>query len=315
MKKIKLIINADDFGLTKSVSDAVLSAHREGALTSATLLAGAEYAGYAASLARGCPRLSVGIHFQLVAGRPVTRDLSRVRTLIDENGMFPRNFIDFFKKLHTGRINYAHIKTELINQVKKAMALGVKISHADSHQHLHMHPFVIGPVVEVMREAGIHKLRNPVEVFNYSLHRPLKLSAGNIIKIIYMNPLYKKWFNGKLSSSNILFPDIFFGQFSSGAMTLDKFLKFLAHTRALIDAGCAHGERTDTPFSGVEAENGPVCEIMTHPGGANEYDNIPECDDEFKKYLWREEYLALKSPELTAKINELGFVLTGFDSL
>jgi predicted glycoside hydrolase/deacetylase ChbG (UPF0249 family) len=303
MKKIRLIINADDFGLTKSVSDAIITAHRKGALSSTTLLAGAEYAGYAAGLANGCPGLSVGIHFQLVAGRPVTRDLSRIKTLVDENGMFPDNFISFFKKLHTGRINYGHIKIELLNQVKKALALGVKISHADSHQHLHMHPFVLGTVLEVMREAGICKLRNPVEVFNYKLHRPLKLSAGNIIKIIYMNPLYKKWYGRRLSSSNVLYPDIFFGQFFSGAMTLDKFLKFLAHARASIDAGYACGA------------NGPVCEIMTHPGAADEYNKIDGCDAEFQKYLWHEEFLALTSAELTQKINEHKFTLCGYDSL
>lgn len=303
MKKIKLIINADDFGLTRSVSDAVITAHREGVLTSATLLAGAPHAGYAAELARSCPQLGVGIHFQLVAGRPVTRDLSRIKTLINENGVFADNFVSFFKKLHTGRIDYGHIKIELLNQVKKAMALGVKISHADSHQHLHMHPFVIGPVIEVMREAGIHKLRNPVEIFNYGLHRPLKLSAGNIIKIIYMNPLYNKWFNHKLSSSNILFPDIFFGQFFSGAMTLDKFFKFLAHARVAVESGylCDTG--------------GPVCEIMTHPGASDEYNNIDGCDAEFRKYMWRKEFLALTSVELAKKINEYGFTLCGYDSL
>ncbi|HOT77542.1 MAG TPA: ChbG/HpnK family deacetylase [Candidatus Wallbacteria bacterium] len=300
MKKIKLIINADDFGLTRSVCDSIISAHQNGVLTSATLLAGEEHAGYAAGLAARNPRLSVGIHFQLVAGRPVTADISRIKSLVDENGMFPKNFISFFKRLHTGSIDKNHIKIELTNQVKKAVSMGIKLTHADSHQHIHMHPWVLSIVAEVMREAGISRIRNPVEVFDYKLHRPFRASAGNIIKIIYMNPLYKKWFQYKLASYKISYPEIFFGQFFSGAMTCVNMMKFLDRARALA-AKCRQGE--------------VACEIMTHPGNADEYNNIESCDADFKKYLWREEYLALTSVEIREKIKEQQLVLCGYDSL
>lgn len=300
MKKIRIIFNADDFGLTKSVSDAVIGAYRDGVLTSATLLSGEEYAPYAAGLAAANPGLSVGIHFQLVAGKPVTPDISRVRTLVDKNGMFPADFMDFFRRLHAGSIDKNQMKIELMNQVKKAMALGVKLSHADSHQHVHMHPGVMAVAAQVMREAGIRRVRNPVEVYDYRLHRPIKFSAGNIIKIAYMNPLYKKWFGRKLSAYGLSYPDMFFGQFFSGAMTAGNMMKFLGRARAMADR-CGKGEL--------------VCEIMTHPGASDEYKNIGICDGAFEKYLWREEFLALTSPEIKEKINEQQFILCGYDSL
>ena len=300
MKKVSIIFNADDFGLTKSVSDAVIGAYREGVLTTATLLAGEDYAPYAAGLAAANPGLSVGIHFQLVAGKPVTSDISRVRTLVDENGMFPADFMDFFRRLHSGSIDKSQIKIELMSQVKKAMALGVKPSHADSHQHVHMHPGVMAVVAQVMREAGIRKIRNPVEVFDYRLHRPIKFSAGNIIKIAYMNPLFKRWFGRRLTAYGFVYPDIFFGQFFSGAMTAANMMKFLSRARAMADCCC---------------KDELVCEVMTHPGAADEYKNIGICDAAFEKYLWREEFLALTSPEIRAKINEQKFILCGYDSL
>lgn len=300
MKKIRIIFNADDFGLTKSVSDAVIGAYRDGVLTSATLLSGEEYAPYAAGLAAANPGLSVGIHFQLVAGKPVTPDISRVRTLVDENGMFPVDFMDFFKRLHTGSIDKNQIKIELMSQVKKALALGVKPTHADSHQHVHMHPGVMAVVAQVMREAGIRRVRNPVEVYDYRLHRPIKFSAGNIIKIAYMNPLFKGWFGRRLSAYGFAYPDIFFGQFFSGAMTAENIIKFLDRARAMAER-CDKGDI--------------VCEIMTHPGAADEYKNIGICDAAFEKYLWRDEFLALTSPEIREKINEQKFIICGYDSL
>ncbi len=307
--KLKLIINADDFGITRSVSDAVVNAHLNGALTSATLLSGAPYAAYAAERARGCPSLNVGIHFQLVAGRPVTPDLNRIKTLIDSNGMFPENFIDFFKRLHIGHIDRNHVKIELINQIKRAFALGVKPTHADSHQHLHMHPYIIGPVIEAMREAGICRLRNPVEIYDYKLHRPLTMSAGNIIKILYMNPLYKKWFNSRLVSAGILFPRFFFGQFFSGSMKLDVILKFLSYFRSRLDENGYAGK-----FGVLNCED-LFCEIMTHPGQADEYNDIECCDAAFKKYSWREEFEALISPELKSAVADNGFELCGYSAL
>lgn len=300
MKKISVIFNADDFGLTKSISDAVIEAHRRGVLTSATLMAGEEWAPYAAGLAARNPGLSVGVHFQLVAGKPVTRDLSKVRTLVDENGMFPPNFMAFFKKLHFGGVDMRQLRTELMNQVKKAAALGVKITHADSHQHLHMHPRVLAAVADVMREAGISRIRNPVEVYDRALHGRVAPTAGNAIKIAFMNPAYKWWYGRRLSAFGFRYPGVFFGQFCSGAMTEDRILGF---------AGRVEGIAARYPGDAV------VCEIMTHPGAADEYNNIGICDAAFGKYRWREEFLALTSPAVRAALAERGVEPLGYGEL
>ena len=296
--KLRIIFNADDFGLTRSICDSIENAHKNGVLTSTTLLVSSACAPYAAKIAERNPGLSVGIHFQLVAGKPVYQDISRVRTLADENGMFPSGFCQFFKKLHTGGIDRNHIRIELLSQIKKAMALGFKITHADSHQHIHMHPMVLPVVLEVMRESGIKKLRNPVEVFNLNLHRTMKVGAGNIIKMFYMNPLYKRWFDSRLDAVGVSYPEFFFGQYFSGDMDIEKVASFLNFIRI---SGCGRGLTT--------------CEVMLHPGSSCENLNIVNCDSDFARYRWKDEHDLLVSPKMRELLSSYGFELTNYAGL
>lgn len=302
LMEINLIINADDFGLTESICEGIKKAHLEGILTSATLLAGAQYSQYAAAIARECRGLSVGAHLQLVAGRPVTKDLQKISTLIDENGFFPGNYVEFFKKWHLGKISPQHIKTELFNQIRKIISLGINPSHADSHQHLHMHPGLLPIFTEVLKDAQIFKLRNPVEPFNLKFHGILKFSKGNIIKTLFFNPVYNIWYKNKIKKSGLNMPDVFFGQFFSGNMTIENVMPALEYYKKLI-------------FNGSSEKGKPlVIEMMTHPGySAAEYENIDCCDDDFKKYKWRQEFDMLTSKEVKSFINDAGIKLVNYN--
>ncbi len=301
MTQINLITNADDFGLTESICDAIETAFRKGILTSTTLLASSAHSSYAAAIAQRNPGLSVGVHLQLVAGEPVTADLSKIGTLITKNGNFYPGYLDFFKSWHLGKISASEIKTELINQIKKIMALGITPSHADSHQHVHMHPSLLPIFIDALKETGIRKMRDPVEPFKISLHKGIAVSKGNAIKIFFMNPFYKNWFRKRMSASKILCPDSFFGQFYSGAMTEDKVAAFIDYLERRYNA------------KGKHQQNSILVELMTHPGSsASEYENIPECDADFMRYRWADEFSMLLSPALKEKISEAGIKLCGY---
>ena len=301
MARINLITNADDFGLTISICDAIENAFKNGVLTSTTLLASSAHSSYAAEIARRNPGLSVGAHLQLVAGEPVTSDLSKIRTLVTAEGKFYPGYMSFFKNWHLGKISASEIRTELINQIKKIMALGITPSHADSHQHVHMHPSLLPVFISALKETGIAKMRDPVEPFEFGLHKGISFSRGNAIKILFMNSFYKKWYRRRMSRADIFCPDSFFGQFYSGAMTKERVDGFIGYLEHRYETRNKNPGRVTT------------IELMTHPGSSQaEYENIPECDADFMKYRWADELSMLLSPELKKRISGSGITLCGY---
>lgn len=157
-----LILNADDFGLTKGVNEAIVRAHREGILTSATLMANMPAFEDAVERARENPSLGIGVHLVLLGGRPVARP-EEVASLVDENGEFPRSLATFVAKVTSGLIRREHIETELRSQIEKVRASGIEPSHVDTHKHTHAHPKVMESVARVARECGVTRVRKPFE--------------------------------------------------------------------------------------------------------------------------------------------------------
>lgn len=159
----RLIVNADDFGLTRGVNRAIVELHASGVLTSATLMARAAATGEAIQMAQGNPSLGVGCHIVLVDGEPVLppRDIP---TLLDENtGRFPSSLSAFLSRLFTGRIRSAEIEAEAAAQIGVLQNGGLRPTHIDTHKHTHMFPQVLSPVLRAARAAGIRAVRNPFE--------------------------------------------------------------------------------------------------------------------------------------------------------
>ncbi len=159
----RLIINADDFGLTFGVNRAILELHRDGVLTSATLMAKAGATSDAVRIALATPLLGVGCHLVLVDGEPVLPPAS-VPSLIDKKtGRFPRDLTTFLRRLFTGRMRTAEIEAEAEAQIALLQSAGVRLTHIDTHKHTHMFPPVLEPLLRVARKAGISAVRNPFE--------------------------------------------------------------------------------------------------------------------------------------------------------
>ena len=147
----RLIVNADDFGLTSGVNRAIAELHNAGVVTSASLMARAAATEEAIELARSMPTLGVGCHIVLVDGEPVL-PAHQIPTLVDrKTGGFPSSLDKFLAKLFTGRIRAAEIEAEAAAQVGLLQQRGLRLTHVDSHMHTHVFSAVLRPV---LRAAG-----------------------------------------------------------------------------------------------------------------------------------------------------------------
>jgi predicted glycoside hydrolase/deacetylase ChbG (UPF0249 family) len=159
----RLIINADDFGLTSGVNRAIAELHQAGVLTSATLMAKAVATDEAVELACAMPTLGVGCHVALVDGEPVL-STQEIRTLRDHRtGRFQPTLGAFLGRLFTGRIRCSEIEAETFAQIALLQKRGLRLTHIDTHKHTHIFPAVLRPVLRAAKAGGIRAVRNPFE--------------------------------------------------------------------------------------------------------------------------------------------------------
>lgn len=158
----QLIVNADDFGLTRGVNQGIMRAHQEGILTSATLMATAREFDHAVALALANPTLGVGCHLVLVGGTAVA-PAEEIASLADKDGKLPNSLALFAARVSLGRIRPRDIERELRAQIQKIRAAGIDPTHVDTHKHTHVHPLVMEIVAGVVRDYEIKRIRNPIE--------------------------------------------------------------------------------------------------------------------------------------------------------
>jgi hopanoid biosynthesis associated protein HpnK len=157
----RLIVNADDFGLTPGVDRAIAEAHRQGIVTSATLMANGAAFEDAIHLAAGVPTLAIGCHVDLIQLSPVLPP-EKVRTLTD-GGHFRAGLARFAAAALRGRIDGAEVAAEAAAQMRKLQSAGVKLSHFDTHKHTHVFPPVLKALLRAAKECGVRAVRNPFE--------------------------------------------------------------------------------------------------------------------------------------------------------
>jgi chitin disaccharide deacetylase len=164
----RLIVNADDLGLTAGVNRAILKARRDGIVTSATLMANGSAFSDATQLVRSAPTLSVGCHTVLIDGSPVS-DPSQVSTLLQpHSSQFHSSLIGFAGLALRGRLDPQQIETEAAAQIRRIQSAGITVSHLDTHKHTHMFPKVLAPLLRAAQTCGIPSIRNPFESVSLS---------------------------------------------------------------------------------------------------------------------------------------------------
>ncbi len=166
----RLIVNADDFGLTPGVNRAICEAHTAGIVTSSTLMASASAFDHAVQLARSTPSFDVGCHIVLVDGVPVS-NASEISTLLDggRNGEFDRSPGSFAARAMRGRLNPEQVEREAVAQISKLQTAGIPVTHIDTHKHLHVLPQILLPLLRAAKACGIGAIRNPFGRVAFSL--------------------------------------------------------------------------------------------------------------------------------------------------
>ena len=158
----RLVVNADDFGLTESTNRGILEAHRRGIVTSTTLLANGAAFDSAVALARESPELGVGVHLNLTDGRPVS-DATTVPTLVDSRGQFFAGPVELARRMLAGKLSAAEVERELGAQIEKVQRAGIAVTHLDGHKHVHALPGIFPIVVRLTRRYGVGRIRPAVE--------------------------------------------------------------------------------------------------------------------------------------------------------
>lgn len=148
----RLIINADDFGLTPGVNRAIIRAYQDGVLTSATLMAGGLAWQEAVELARANPGLGVGVHLTLTALKPVL-PASQVPTLTDKQGRFRRQF------WRAPLWNREQVAKEWRGQILRLQEAGLRPTHLDSHHHIHLWPGLTDIFCSLAKEFKLSAVR------------------------------------------------------------------------------------------------------------------------------------------------------------
>jgi len=183
----RLIVSADDFGAAPEVNAAVVRAHRDGILTSTSLMVTGGAAADAVGLARENPRLAVGLHLVLAQGRPASAPAT-IPSLVAAGGVF-RNAPVMngmrYAWLWLFRTGRAQLRREIEAQLEAFAATGLRLAHVDGHLNMHLHPMIVPMLVELAPRFGIRAMRLPREPIGAALrhdrrHAARKIAEGTV---------------------------------------------------------------------------------------------------------------------------------------
>ena len=276
-----LIVNADDFGRHELINRAVEKALQEGCLRSATIMAGGIAFDDAVEVAKKNPALGVGIHFTLANGFPVLPP-EKIPTLVTEDGIFFENYVVFLKKYLQGKVSAEEIKLELAAQLEKVQRAGLKLTHFDSHQHLHHIPGIIEICLDLAEGAKISALRiSETKIFDGELD-----SIGKFIGRLGLGSL-AKFAAHKARKKNFRTPEHF--------------------------TGIVAGEAVDENFLSklLDKLQDGTTEIMLHPGTDNKIlQNYCDWEHDFEGEL-----AAVTSPKILKMLEEKNISAINFSDL
>ena len=281
----RLIVSADDFGLSPGVNAGIMRAHREGVLTDASLMVNGAAFEEAVELARAAPTLSVGLHLVLLQGHATTPP-GAIPGLVDAAGMFRTNPVAVgFRYFFTPGIR-AQLEREICAQLERYLRAGLPLSHVDGHLNIHVHPTVLGILVRVAARYGIRALRLPREPLDVSL----RLDGRERVRKVSESLTFRRltaFAAPRLDAHGICYPDQMFGLHQSGHMTEPYLLGVMAALASGVTEIYSHASVVD-----AEARRWRPADY--------------ECDAELA---------ALTSPRVRAMLSERQIELTSYRAL
>jgi chitin disaccharide deacetylase len=223
----QLIVTADDFGLAVPVNEAIERGHRDGILSTTSLMVAAPATADAVQRAHRLPRLRVGLHVVLVNGRPALPP-QLLPALVDERGMFPED-------LFAAGVRYffmpgvrKQLEAEIRAQFEAFARTGLALDHVNAQNHLHVHPTVLSLILKVGREYGVRAIRIPREPFLPSWRAMRTKGCARFANSAFLLP-WLSLMRLRLHLAGITTNDYVFGLNDTGHMTPDRVQKFVAN--------------------------------------------------------------------------------------
>ena len=221
----RLIVNADDFGLSHSVNEAVVRAHREGILTSASLMVNEAGADEAVALAKENPKLGVGLHLTLLMGRSALPP-EKIPGLVDSRGQFSNSPVAAGMRYFFKRSLRDQLRAEIQAQFEKFRVTGMTLDHVNAHLHLHLHPAIFKILMEESGRLGIKRMR----LTRDCLARSRRMSRGHLFYRISHAAIFA-WLSSRaveiLQQKEIKHAQITFGLLQNARVDEDYVLKLL----------------------------------------------------------------------------------------
>ena len=248
----KLIVNADDFGYSTSVNQAIIKAFDEGVLTSCSLMVGETAFDEAVELARLRPKLAVGLHLVVICGRSVLPS-NEIPNLVDDKGNFPLDPFLTGVKYYFSSAAQIELRKEIYAQMERFASTGLPFSHVDGHLHLHMHPTVFAILAEAAETFGVKRVRLPRETLIHTLH----LRQNNLVmKLVWWTVFHLLSRHAKNLVKNRGFSVVerVYGLLESGAMTEDFWLGLLPQINTEVSEIYCHPEISAPNSSNLKGE-------------------------------------------------------------
>ena len=229
----RLIVNADDFGLTPGVNRAIVELYHAGVLTSTTLMAKASATEEAIALALKHPGLGVGCHVVLVDGEPVLSGVRDIPNVADPaDGRFERTLLPFLHTIYTrgwGRKVDSQIEIEAHAQIQSLQSRGLRLTHIDTHKHTHMFPAVLRPLLHAAKSCGVSAVRNPFEPALITALGPADLGVQKRRLQMRVLNAYAPGFRAEVTAQGMRTTDGTLGVLVTGVLDLNLFLQIVSH--------------------------------------------------------------------------------------
>lgn len=222
---IRLIVNADDFGLTAGVNRAIRELAVAGALSSATLMASGDAFSDAVTQAAAARGLRVGCHIVLVDGISCA-PAGQVPTLAGSNGRLRDSLARFLLDLQRKRIAEREIEVEATAQIRRLQSAGLTVSHVDTHKHTHLFPRVARPLLRAAMACGVPAIRNPFEQ-----EWSARLTRGALVRKLEVRALrgFQRSFQSLLRASGLRSTDGSIGVSATGSLDEATLRRLLQH--------------------------------------------------------------------------------------
>lgn len=221
----RLIVAADDFGMSPGVNAGILRAHREGILTETSLMVRGAAAGEAVALARATPTLGVGLHLTLLQGYCAAAP-AEVPLLVDRDGRFSD------APVWTGMRYFfvpgirAQLRREIGAQLDAFAATGLPLSHVDGHLTIHMQPCALAALLDLAPRHHLRALRVPREPLGRALRWDRRHATRKLFEAIAFGGL-ARWSAPRIRAAGLRTPDHMFGMHQTGAVTEDYLLHLI----------------------------------------------------------------------------------------